>query len=158
MATKRDSVAAAVIRDAQLEFALENTLSVAITAAAIFCQQYEAAAAEPAAVRSFLEREYPFCLIAVTDACTNDAAATYGNSDELVAIVVAAQEVSEYASLWLQNHRLGRVVVDLPFVHTCPGFDTWPLDYVAARARHLRAELRSIKRRSAPARLLKVTR
>lgn len=144
MATKPTEVAGHTIDSAQLEFALESTVSAALTAATIFCQQCEAAAAEPEVVRAFLEREYALTLLAATDPCTDHAALTFGNSYELVAVVLAAQEVAEYTSTWLQIRRLGRAVVQLPFEHTIADFEASPLDYAKARTRRLCRELQAI--------------
>ena len=144
MATKLTKVVGHLVDNAQLEFALESTVNAALTAAAIFCQQCEAAAAEPEVVRTFLEREYALTLLVATDPCTDHAALTFGNSDELVAIVVAAQEVAEYASMWLQIKRLGRVVAELPFEHSIADFGASPLDYAQARTRRLCRDLQAI--------------
>jgi hypothetical protein len=159
MATKPKRAATQVIDNAQLELALESTLNAALTAAAIFCHQYETAqAAEHGEVRAFLEREYALTLLIATDPCTDPAAFVLGHSEELVEIVNAAQEVAEYASTWFQIRRLGRAVVGLSFAHSITHFDLPPLEYTTARTARLRGDLLAIVQRPSPGRRLKIAR
>ena len=153
MATKLKRVPKQPIDNAQLELALDSTLNAALKAAAIFCHQYDAAAGEPELVRSFLKREYADTLLIATDPCTTEVARSYGLSDELAVIIIAAQEVAEYASIWYQLARFGRVLVDLPFHNSINDVDALPYDYAHDRTRRLSEDLHAMRERAARTRL-----